>query len=118
MRSFAGLYHAVERRLQPQKPRPKERRKSTDSELALSLNVLTGVSLHDRQELTCSALKSKYRIGCIYIHVLPTHLEAQHAALARIRVQALLGRLLRRRREGPVRPHSLGVYVDHLVGVR
>lgn len=44
----------------------------------------------------------------IYIHVLPTHLEAQHAALARIRVQALLGRLLRRRREGPVRPHSLG----------
>ena len=83
MRSFAGLYRAVERRLQPQKPRPKERRKSTDSELALSLNVLTGVSLHDRQELTCSALKSKYRIGCIYIHVLPTHLEAQHAALAR-----------------------------------
>lgn len=77
MRSFAGLYPAVERRLQPQKPRPKERRKSTDSELALSLNVLTDVSLHDRQELTCSALKSKYRIGCIYIHVLPTHLEAQ-----------------------------------------
>ena len=91
MRSFAGLYPAVERRLQPQKPRPKERRKSTDSELALSLNVLTDVSLHDRQELTCSALKSKYRIGCIYIHVLPTHLEAQHAALAREGVQTLVG---------------------------
>lgn len=78
-----------------------------------------GVSLRDKQELACSALKSKYRISCIRIHVLPYPLGGHEASRLSGKDAADADGVLLIRRKGHARfgLTPLG-YVDHLVGVR